>query len=190
MSTTDLRIVKTKAKLREALKDMMQEIPFDQITVNDLCTRAKIRRATFYKHFADKYDFLASVVSLLQSEISEKLERLEKCDNHIEYYTLYLKEILDYLRSKHQLVNLIISSEAFPEILTVILRGTLSSLNRDLAKDKQNGISLPASVEATASFINGGLSTIVGDWLRAESPDDDALLSDAKSFLARLLPRE
>ena len=188
MSTTDLRIVKTKAKLREALKDMMEKIPFDQITVNDLCAQAKIRRATFYKHFSDKYDFLASVVAILQSEISETLDCIEKCDNHIDYYTLYLKEIIEYLKKRRTLVNLIIASEAFPEILTVILRGTLSSLVRDLTKDKANGISLPATVETTASFINGGLSTIIGNWLRSEKPDDEALLRDAKSILARLLP--
>ena len=188
MSTTDLRIVKTKSKLREALKDMMEQISFDQITVNDLCEKANIRRATFYKHFSDKYDFLASVVSCLQDEISEKVEKIETSDDHIEYYTEYLKGIIDFLEENRQLVNLIITSEAFPEILTVILRGTSSTLVRDLTRDKANGIRLPASVETTASFINGGLSTIVGNWLRAEAPDDEALLRDAKSILSRLLP--
>jgi len=188
MSTTDLRIVKTKAKLREALKEMMEEIPFDQITVNDLCNRAKIRRATFYKHFSDKYDFLSSVVALLQSEISEKIERIEKCDNHIEYYTQYVREILSYLSERKQLINLIITSEAFPEILTVILRGTASTLVRDLTRDRANGISLPASVEDTASFINGGISTLVVNWLRQDNPNDNALLRDVKSILMRILP--
>ena len=188
MSTTDLRIVKTKAKLREALKEMMQEIPFDQITVNDLCDRAKIRRATFYKHYKDKYDFLASVVAVLQCEISEKIEKIEKCDNHIEYYTQYVREILDYLNEKKQLIHLIITSEALPEILTVILRGTSSTLLRDLARDEANGIKLPASVETTASFINGGLSTIVVSRLRAENSDEEALLREVRSILARILP--
>ena len=35
----------------------MSEKPFEEITINDLCNSAMIRRTTFYKHFSDKYDF-------------------------------------------------------------------------------------------------------------------------------------
>lgn len=44
---TDLRVIKTCNKLGFALRDMLTERSFDDITVFDLCEKAGVRRATF-----------------------------------------------------------------------------------------------------------------------------------------------
>ena len=54
---TDLRIRKTYKALCDAFVTILEKKRFDDLTVNELCDEAMIRRATFYKHFADKYDF-------------------------------------------------------------------------------------------------------------------------------------
>lgn len=54
----DLRVQKTYRALMAAFEALMAEETFDDITVNELCARALIRRPTFYSHFEDKYDFL------------------------------------------------------------------------------------------------------------------------------------
>ena len=46
----------------KALIEMMEEMPFEDIKVKELCDRAMIRKSTFYKHFADKYELLAFIV--------------------------------------------------------------------------------------------------------------------------------
>ncbi len=58
----DLRIVKTRKALFDTFLEFLQQEGFDSITVNALCEKAMVRRATFYKHFADKYDFFAAFV--------------------------------------------------------------------------------------------------------------------------------
>lgn len=183
----DLRIVKTYSKLREALSQMMHEMKFDEITVYDLCLRAKIRRATFYKHFSDKYDFLSSVISTMQDEISDKLEKIEVCESPIDYYTLYVKEILDYLKTNTRLYELIMVSEEFPSILNVIMKGTRSSFIRDLKRDARNGLKLPSDVETVAMFLNGGLCALVVDWLQNGSVDEEGLLLRVKRLIERVL---
>ena len=183
----DLRIVKTYSKLREALSQMMHEMKFDEITVYDLCLRAKIRRATFYKHFSDKYDFLSSVISTMQDEISDKLEKIEACESPIDYYTLYVKEILDYLKTNTRLYELIMVSEEFPSILNVIMKGTRSSFIRDIKRDARNGLKLPSDVETVAMFLNGGLCALVVDWLQNGSVDEEGLLLRVKRLIERVL---
>ena len=54
---TDLRIRKTYKALCDAFVTILEKKRFDDLTVNELCDEATIRRATFYKHFADKHDF-------------------------------------------------------------------------------------------------------------------------------------
>ena len=53
----DLRIKKTYLSLHNAFVELLEEKRFEDLTVNELCDRAMIRRTTFYKHFADKYEY-------------------------------------------------------------------------------------------------------------------------------------
>lgn len=54
----DLRYIRTNQLLCNAFKDLLEKKKFDDITIQELCNHALIRRATFYTHFIDKYDFL------------------------------------------------------------------------------------------------------------------------------------
>ena len=56
---TDLRIRKTYKALCDAFVTILEKKRFDDLTVNELCDEATIRCATFYKHFADQYDFFS-----------------------------------------------------------------------------------------------------------------------------------
>ena len=55
---TDLRIIKTKKVIYEALIDLMKEKTFEEIKVSDICNKALINRSTFYAHYEDKYELL------------------------------------------------------------------------------------------------------------------------------------
>ena len=59
----DLRVQKTYAALFQAFQELLTEKDFESITVTELCDRAMIRTATFYKHFADKYAFFAFLIN-------------------------------------------------------------------------------------------------------------------------------
>ncbi|MDO4598725.1 MAG: TetR/AcrR family transcriptional regulator [[Ruminococcus] gnavus] len=51
----DKRVIKTKKNLKATLIELMEEIPFEQISITELCRRAEISRITFYTHYSDKY---------------------------------------------------------------------------------------------------------------------------------------
>jgi AcrR family transcriptional regulator len=50
----------TKQAFSIALKELMQEVPFDKIRIADICNRCGMNRKSFYYHFKDKYDLLNS----------------------------------------------------------------------------------------------------------------------------------
>ena len=56
--TEDLRVRRTRKLLTQALIELTIEKGFAAITVQDLADRAMINRATFYRHYLDKYDLL------------------------------------------------------------------------------------------------------------------------------------
>ncbi|WP_039042949.1 TetR/AcrR family transcriptional regulator [Sporosarcina sp. ZBG7A] len=70
---TDLRVVRTKEAIREALIDLIEEKGFEAITVKDLTTRAKINRGTFYAHYQDKYDLLTKCEEEFMQEMADRI---------------------------------------------------------------------------------------------------------------------
>ena len=48
----------TKRALASALRELMQEVPFDKIQVTHICERCDMNRKSFYYHFMDKYDLV------------------------------------------------------------------------------------------------------------------------------------
>lgn len=61
----DRRIQRTRALLHEALGALIRERPYDRITVAQILERAQVSRSTFYLHFRDKDDLLASSMRTL-----------------------------------------------------------------------------------------------------------------------------
>ena len=48
----------TKRALAAALKELMAEMPFSKININDICEKCDMNRKSFYYHFQDKYALL------------------------------------------------------------------------------------------------------------------------------------
>ena len=70
----DPRVRRTRQLLQQALLELMQEKRFASVTVHEIAERATVNRATFYTHFADKYDLLDSVIrEQFQREVVSKL---------------------------------------------------------------------------------------------------------------------
>lgn len=48
----------TKKALASALKELMEEAPFEKISVAHICEKCDMNRKSFYYHFKDKYDLI------------------------------------------------------------------------------------------------------------------------------------
>ncbi len=59
----DPRFLRTRKLIKDALKDLVIEKNFKDITIKEITERATVNRATFYYHFFDKYDLLERVLS-------------------------------------------------------------------------------------------------------------------------------
>ena len=65
----DRRIRRTRALLHEALGSLIREKAYDRITVAQILDRAGVSRSTFYLHFRDKDDLLASGMRALLFDV-------------------------------------------------------------------------------------------------------------------------
>ena len=70
---TDLRTIRTRKAIVDSFVDLLEIQDFTSITISQIAEVAMINRATFYRHFLDKYD-------LLEKSIQEILKQLNFVD--------------------------------------------------------------------------------------------------------------
>lgn len=79
----------TKKRIAKALKKLLEDKPFDKISVVEIMDYAGIRRQTFYNHFLDKYELQSWIFETeLQEQVMHNL-------NYISGFQL-LDELLFY----------------------------------------------------------------------------------------------
>ena len=64
---SDPRVHRTKTLIRDAFMELIIEQGFDKVTVRAITERARINRATFYRHYTDKHDLAARLTDILFS---------------------------------------------------------------------------------------------------------------------------
>jgi AcrR family transcriptional regulator len=69
---SDARQVRSRNALTGALLELLEEKPFDQLTIREISARAGTGYATFFRHYATKEALLSDVAS---DEIADLLER-------------------------------------------------------------------------------------------------------------------
>ncbi|MDR0916972.1 MAG: TetR/AcrR family transcriptional regulator [Oscillospiraceae bacterium] len=69
----DLRIIKTRKGLTDALHTLLRRYSFSKISVYDICAEAMVSRSAFYTHFSDKYALLEYWLSELRRDLAERI---------------------------------------------------------------------------------------------------------------------
>lgn len=168
----DLRIERTYRSLSQAFVEMLEEGPYDDITVAALCERAMIRRTTFYKHFADKGEFFMFFLKSMRDEFERRVGAIEKRTNR-ERNKLMLKELLRFLREHERLAANAISSPnsalLFDALCEVIYNDNLLTLKDELASGRVQKEGFDA--ETKAAFVSGGILRMVRSWWAQGRPE-------------------
>lgn len=66
---TDLRVVRTNESIRKAFYELIQEMGYESITIQNIADRARVNRNTFYLHYQDKPDLLDKCMDELLQEV-------------------------------------------------------------------------------------------------------------------------
>gem|GEM_PF-575774 len=151
----DLRLRKTYQSLHAAFTELMEEKHFEELTVGELCDRAAIRRTTFYKHFADKYDYFSfyirEMTSSLQHHLPQDTPSLSAAVVHV------CREMLDFLHVHSRMVSNIRGSSMFPLLLDILLDQFTRDITELLRRLHPEDIREPGKLEGIAAFYAGGL---------------------------------
>ena len=99
----DLRQRKTRALLVKALAELMEERPFSELSVVDICSRAMVHRTTFYAHFNDKRERLTDLLSQLEQKCVETCRPKEEKTSPKHSFLTAAKNTLEFFQNRRSL---------------------------------------------------------------------------------------
>ena len=185
----DLRVQKTRSALTAALYDLLCEKSLDDITVTELCKRAVIRKATFYKHFGDKNELLTYMIQQLQDIALE--ENMLGYDENIpqSYYIGVFRYFIDFLESNEKFVVSILQSSASSGVQDILSKQIQLDIKSHLKKDEYPDVSAPSAMLAA---IYAGAIVSCGKWwiLSKNRPDKESIVKAFSEFVMKLWSNE
>ena len=156
---TDARVRRTRDALGDALVALMQEKPFDTITVQDVLDRAHVGRSTFYAHYSDKDD-------LLMSDADEFYERLAmglSAHGENSDRVFPVKEFFGHIVQAKQFVNALSSAGKMQEQLELAREHFARGIERRLA-ELPRGQAIAASDRGAIAFAHAGALLSLLTW--------------------------
>lgn len=186
----DLRIKKTYRALIAAFTELLEEHPYEDITVAMLCDAAMIRRTTFYKHFADKAEFFSFFVDGMRIDLVEQAARRLEGDADPESERLTIFQLLiDFLLEHERLMDNVLSS-SMAGMLTFKICEKVSEYIRERYADAfvvdDDGF---IGIEPASEFIAGGLMRLIRIWWHAghRREDEQKFVQASNVLVSRVL---
>lgn len=159
---TDLRVIKTKNAIYDALISLLKDNLFEEIKVSDICKTALINRSTFYAHFEDKYDLVISLIEDLRESLSQELSTIADDLSVREYYLELIKAFLNHIEGKEDIYRSIMMNNRNSIIMDMIYVTISDDINKRI-DGLINGV--PGNV--VSSFYLGGVVNIGFEWLKS-----------------------
>lgn len=157
----DLRIIKTRNALSEALISLLKEKKFDDIKVNDLCEVAGISRATFYNNFNTLEEILVYYLTKLSAPIMAKVQRRveEESLSLDEAYRYYIMLSCTRLFKGEKTLRQIFDASISPKLFLCMALYVKKQLNEILVLYPDVHFTIPK--ELLVNYIAGGFAGLL-----------------------------
>lgn len=176
----DKRIVNTKERITDRFMKLLETTPLDKITVTQICRRANINRATFYKYYDNPYDLLDKIESEYINLFEKRIEK-EKTDA----FPRVLSPILSTIAETKDLFSVLISENgdgAFRKrVFELCYRRNMNIINSKFPglKDEEK--------KWMFFFIGEGCNGILQQWIDGGMKESTRQVVDFCTALAETL---
>lgn len=170
----DLRMVKTRSRIKDAFLALREKKMPDKIKVKDLCEVANINKTTFYNHYTDSNALSEEIdnnaIDMVLSDFSQR-------DQIFENPKEFIHGLLFALERESSTLKVVFRGKQ--EVLCNKLEERLHSIYHEKIKNPEEKVKL--------SFAIGGFIHLVKDYLLANPKYDINLLADATTHLLETL---
>lgn len=152
------RTTMTRRLLRTALLELLQEKPFDRISIREICDRADLNRTTFYLHYQDQAALLEDVEREVKGRIIEYMKNVVAGEDS----AMRIAAFLDYIQDNAALFKALLCNNASESFREAFLRYVLLNV-----QEKLPGFSENERNKYLYSFMMAGCVSVIVSWIEA-----------------------
>ena len=163
MCKTDRRVVRTRDVLGDALVALMQEKPFESITVQHVLDRAGVSRSTFYEHYEDKNDLFLSDAAEFFEAMSTALSKYGDKSNRVAPVSEFFAHVAEQRRFHDALV----ASGKIQDLWEMGQEYFARGIEQRLAELPGMPAMAPPRAAALARAFAGALFSLLSWWIQS-----------------------
>lgn len=173
MHQNDLRVRKTRAKIKRALIETINEKGFGNLTVSDITEKAGINRGTFYIHYKGKQDLLEQLEEAIYSDIVQLFHDNGTISSATSYEDLnrqFFQKFLAYIYGDRDFILAMVLGNGDPMFYHKIKQ----ILTRELLKRMEYlGIKMSDEIphEYIEEYAIGSMLNLSIYWLEKDNPE-------------------
>ena len=166
-SKTDARARRTRDALGDALVALMQEKPFEEITVQHVLERAGVGRATFYAHYSDKNDLFLSDADEFWAAMASYLSR----NNENSLRVAPVRELFSHVAEAKQFLAALQASGKAHEMMQLGIGNFARGIEQRLLQLRPAEFASPLRRQVFAHSMAGALFSMLEWWLDRGIPE-------------------
>lgn len=164
---TDLRVIRTRQRIKDSFLELMNTIGFSKITIENLTKKALISRNTFYLHYTDKYDLLdqleAEMLNGVRNIIMEMpIETIVVTGLGNERIFAVILRVFEYIKEHDAFFTLFMGKNGDPAFLNK-LHETIKSVF--VSKNMASLLKVPE--QYAIALIIGIQTSFIKEWLNS-----------------------
>ncbi len=176
---------RTRKLLSNALFQMVETKPFENISVMDICQEALVPRSTFYNYFEDKYDLLNFCIEIMLESFAQGVQLDLTNDNN---FMGLVNNVIDFLLENKKKLQNISRTNSNGTIFFELQKNIAGTITRLAMEQHNKNLAIPA--EVIGIYHASGIIFTLKWWLEKDPPltrDNMVhyidLLIDRKRFL-------
>ncbi len=170
MSTAeeDLRVRRTLYLLKKALQQLLTEKQLEEISVKEICVSAMVHRATFYKHFQDKYHLFSEILADIRRHISGNREAVLEKKAPAQLYEEFAERALQYVVDHRTMLQKTLNHNKDSMAYLMIYHAVQDYIT-DLLHHNRTAVEYILPIEVISRFTTAGLTALVFFWIETEA---------------------
>lgn len=171
----DMRTIRTKKLLAKSLYELLENTPFEKITIQHICDNAMVHRTTYYQHFQNKEELLMYTLDDFREKLfavtHNNMEHNSPKQMFLHLSTFFIKYVQTNKNVIKKIANNIGGDVLISKISYAYEQNILKLLNRT-----SHDFTVPKPM--ISQFFTGGIIKLLLNWLESDnSYTNDELLN-------------
>ncbi len=191
MSIYEEKNRKTKQLIQSSFLQILENKPFETITIGDIAKAAHINRGTFYLHYLDKFDLLDQIEQQLFRDLGKHIDQLQS--RYSSTYTFEKEQeqlaatLFSFIKMHAPLLKIFLSNHGRAGFHLRFRDAFAEKVRINLEKNESIHARLIDSMDYFLSFITSAFLGLIEQWIQNgldKTPEEmTALYIDIISFI-------